>query len=133
MTVQRAAMAGAVLWLALLWGGLAGCASAKPALVVSGTTLHVAADTFVETAALMDKALDTGAVTPAQYAAWSTFGRRYQVAYPLAVKAWEIAVQTDGSASTQTAAETISALVSELAAFYVQASLAITRPPGGTP
>jgi len=111
-----------------------GCATARTALIASGQTLHVAADTFVETAALMDRALDQGAVTPEQYRSWSAFGRRYQVAYPLAVRAWEVARTTEGDAETQTATAVIAALVSQLADYYVQASLAVAGlADGGVP
>jgi len=96
-----------------LVGGL-GCATARTALIASGQTLHVAADTFVETAALMDRALDQGAVTPEQYRSWSAFGRRYQVAYPLAVRAWEVA-RTRGRRRDSDGHAVIAALVSQLA------------------
>ena len=120
-------------WLVVLAMVLS-CASARPALIVTGQTLHVAADTFVETSALMDRGLDQGVVTVEQYRTWATFGKRYQVAYPLAVKAWSIAVQTESYAAQKSAADTISQLVSELAQFYVSASLAITRSmDGGAP
>jgi hypothetical protein len=122
-------------WLlsVVLLAGL-GCATARTALIASGQTLHVAADTFVETAALMDRALDQGAVTPEQYRSWSAFGRRYQVAYPLAVRAWEVARTTEGDAETRTATAVIAALVSQLADYYVQASLAVAGlADGGVP
>jgi hypothetical protein len=113
---------------------LPSCSTAKTALAATGQTLHVAADTFVETASLMDRALDSGAITPEQYRTWSAFGRRYQVAYPLAVQAWEIARTTEGNAEVQSATATIAALVSQLADYYVQASLAVARlTDGGVP
>ena len=113
---------------------LPSCSTARTTLIATGQTLHVAADTFVETAALMDAALDQGAITPEQYRQWSAFGRRYQVAYPLAVQAWEIARTTEGNAEVQSATATIAALVSQLADYYVQASLAVARlSDGGVP
>lgn len=127
MTSTRIALAAVFLWFASLLAGLSSCTSAKPALIVSGTTLHVAAETFVETASLMDKCLDSGVVSPEQYRTWAEFGKRYQVAYPLAVEAWRIAVRTEAEAEQRAASETIAALVGELARFYVEASLAITR------
>ena len=110
------------------------CSGARTTLIATGQTLHVAADTFVETAALMDRALDQGAVTPAQYRAWAEFGRRYQVAYPLAVQAWEVARQTESNAEVESAQRVIVQLVSQLADYYVQASLAVARlTDGGVP
>jgi hypothetical protein len=109
------------------------CSTAKTTLIATGQTLHVAADTFVETAALMDRALDSKAVTPAQYRAWAQFGKRYQVAYPLAVQAWEVARQTEASAEVESAQQVIAELVSELAQFYVQVSLAVAGHDGGVP
>jgi hypothetical protein len=114
---------GRVLPLALVLS----CSGARTTLIATGQTLHVAADTFVETSALMDRALDQGSVTAAQYRVWAEFGRRYQVAYPLAVQAWEVARQTEASAEVDAAQVVIARLVSQLAEFYVSASLAVAN------
>lgn len=85
------------------------CAHAPDPLVTSGQSLHLAADEFVTTARLMDSLVTSHAVTWSQYEAWRAFGTRWQLAYPLAVDAWGIAVRTADVAAQQSAAATISA------------------------
>lgn len=111
---------------------LEACASAKPAIITSEHTLHVAADLFQETARIMDRAQESGAISVEQYRSWRTFGEKFKVSYPLALKALDIAIQTESQADVKSIHEIIGNLVSELGRWYVEASIAFsTRPDGG--
>ncbi len=76
-----------------------GCAHSQP-LIVSGETLVQLGDQFVTVASTMDKALDAGVITSAQYSSWSAFGHKFQATYPLAVSMWETA-KASGDATMQ--------------------------------
>lgn len=127
------------LWLVLTLvaaGYSTTACSPKPVdpLITSGQSLHMAADTFVATARLMDAALDAHVVTPEQYRAWGAFARKFQESYPLAVAAWNAAVRVADVASRDNAAALIESLVVELSRFYVSASLAVRQSlDGGAP
>lgn len=104
------------LTLCLSLALLPSCAGDK-ALIVSGESLVTLADQFVGTAAAMDAALDSGAITPETYKAWAAFGRKFQAAYPLATNLWRVAADTkDEKLRTQVVA-VVAQLAADLAGY----------------
>lgn len=78
-----------VIALAIMVGS---CAQDK--LILSGATTVQVGELFVSTAHDMDVALDKGSITPDQYKAWATFGKKFQLVYPQVVSLWKIARMT---------------------------------------
>jgi hypothetical protein len=112
------------------------CATAKQPLIVSGQSLHLASLEFDATATEMAKLLDEGRITPEQYRPWLTFEREFKRDYPLAWDAWEEALRLSDAVKRQSAIDTITQLVADLARFYVAAMTthqAASHADGGTP
>lgn len=86
-------------------------------LVVSGDTLNVAGQTFIATSKAMDAALQLKAVTPEQYAKWSTFKPTFQASFDLAVQLWKSAREANDSILQGHAEAVIQQLLSELAIY----------------
>jgi hypothetical protein len=98
---------------------LAGCTSIAP-FVVSGKSLSALGNQFADTGAAMNKALDAGKVTPEQYRVWSSFAKRFQAIYPLAVDGWKTSVELNDKVLASQFSEAVAQLAGELASFYVQ-------------
>ena len=109
------------------------CAHAPDPIITSGQTLHLAADEFVATAAMMDKALELGLLSAPQYKTWADFVVRFKEGFHLAREAWVLAAQTNDIAGRNGAQAALESLLSQLSGFYVEVSLLFAHPPGGTP
>jgi len=117
----------------LLAISLSACVNVSP-LTISGTTIDIAGDQFVASAKLFNDGLDQGTVTVAQYREWANFGTRFQAAYPLAVRTWKTARETNDAVLEKKASELLSVLIRELDAYFVLVNnlwRASQRPDGG--
>lgn len=83
-------MTAARFHLAVVLLAFIACAKDQP-LIVSGEAMVQLAHQFRSTAELMERSLDSGAITKEQYKKWVTFGKKFQVMYPLAVDMWKLA------------------------------------------
>ncbi len=95
---------------------LANCAAHQP-LIVSGESLAQLGNTFVATAAAMDKALDDKVVTQDQYDKWATFGKKFQMSFPLAVRLWRVAKDSQDATLEQQAVAMVASMAADLAEF----------------
>lgn len=106
-------MSKSVLVTALLL--LAGCAQDK--LIVSGESIAQLGEQFVATADTMNAAYTNGVITNDQYKAWVTFGKKFQLVYPQAVKMWKIARETGDLSLEAQMVATVTALAMGLATY----------------
>jgi len=109
----------------------ASCAAATP-WVASGQSLKVVGNTFVSTAAAFDAGLAAGSITPEQYRAWASFGRKFQAAWPLALDLWESSIKVNDAALQGKAEAILSTLMAELGGFAVQVGGTFTQADGGS-
>lgn len=99
---------------------LQACSSCSPTtrLVITGESLIGLGDQFVATSQLMDIGLDAKTITKEQYKTWSTFGKRFQQVYPVAVQLWDSSRAVGDTVTEGHAAEILTTLTAELAEFY---------------
>lgn len=109
----------------------ASCATATP-WVATGQSLKVVGNTFVSTAAAMDAAQAAGTVTPEQYRAWASFGRKFQAAWPLALDLWESSIKVNDKVLEGQASAILSTLMTELGGFAVQVGGTFSQADGGS-
>lgn len=106
------------------------CASTPP-IVVTARTMTALNNTFVGTAAAMDAALDSGRITPEQYAKWKAFGLRFQASGPLAMKLYDAALASKDD-SVRAHAEAVLTDFSAEMSEYVALVLRVAHPDGGS-
>lgn len=95
---------------------LTSCKTLDP-YIVSGESLSILADTFVDTAKVMDKGFEDGVIDVATYATWASFGVKFQMAYPLAIRLWKLAVDTQDKKLLDQSTRILTDLTLELATF----------------
>lgn len=99
---------------------LLACAGVDP-LLVTGESLKTMGHQFADTAAAMDRGLDSGVVTVEQYRAWADFGRGFQLTYRHARELWEAARQAENKGMEAAVARILAELGAELLRYQVLA------------
>lgn len=130
MTPRRQHVAAVAALLALTLS----CATVTP-FVATGEGIDYAGNQFANTAKLMDSALEAGTVPVETYRAWSEFGRRFQLIYPVALQSWEASRRMNDTAQSHDMLLILTQLVQELRDFYRIAFTAVSawNPDGGMP
>lgn len=95
---------------------LSTCAHVSPT-VVSGQSLKLLADEFVAVGKFMNEGLKKGTVTPAQYAKWGVFAKKFKVIWPLALDLWQATKDLEDVAANERISSLIAGLADELHAF----------------
>lgn len=114
----------------LLCLALTGCATTPP-IVISARSLAALDITFVATHDAMEVAFDAHHITPAQYAAWKSFGLRYQASEGLAVKLYDAAAAAHDTSTQAQVSAILASFESELGT-YAALALQVVHPDGGS-
>lgn len=107
---------------------LVSCKSIEP-LVISGESMAILGDQFIETANLMDQALTDKQITVEQYQKWASFGTHFQEIYPLAIDIWHTARNVNDDVLQKQMGKLIADLAVTLAGFYTDIKSIVGKGP----
>lgn len=95
------------------------------ALIISGHSLNVIGEGFVETAEAMNKAALKGDISSDKYFKWAEFGTKFQATYPAAVHLWRMSVILSDKELQEKSAQLLMVLIPELLQFAQEIGVTI--------